>query len=228
MSTSARSTAPPTLWTIGHSTRPLEEFLDLLAAFSIEAIADVRSFPASRKFPQYGKEALAATLAQHATGYHLLPTLGGRRRTFPGSPNTAWRNTSFRGYADHMASSEFAQGLPQLIRASSAHGSDVRRSSLVPLPSLHDSRRVVRAGHRGCAHPRCQAKCRTSNDIAREDRPRRIELCLRRARLGPGGARKRNSPQAKPRQNLCAIRNPAVSLHRQTLVRSPFWMPPNG
>jgi uncharacterized protein (DUF488 family) len=115
MSTSAHLTTPTTIWTIGHSTRPLEEFLALLAASSIEAIADVRSFPASRKFPQYGKEALAATLARHATGYHWLPALGGRRRTFPGSPNTAWRNAAFRGYADYMASAEFAQGLSQLI-----------------------------------------------------------------------------------------------------------------
>jgi uncharacterized protein (DUF488 family) len=115
MPSSARSTAPQTIWTIGHSTRPLEEFLGLLATFSIEAIADVRSFPGSRKFPQYGEEALAAALARHATGYHWLPALGGRRRTFPGSPNTVWRNASFRGYADYMASSEFAQGLSHLI-----------------------------------------------------------------------------------------------------------------
>jgi uncharacterized protein (DUF488 family) len=115
MSTSAHLITPTTIWTIGHSTRPLEEFLALLTASSIEAIADVRSFPASRKFPQYGKEALAATLARHATGYHWLPALGGRRRTSPGSPNTAWRNAAFRGYADYMASAEFAQGLSQLI-----------------------------------------------------------------------------------------------------------------
>src|SRR5439155_25447608 len=115
MSTSAHLIRPTTIWTIGHSTRPLEEFLALLAASSIEAIADVRSFPASRKFPQYGKEALAATLARHATGYHWLPALGGRRRTFAGSPNTVWHNASFRGYADYMASAQFAQGLSQLI-----------------------------------------------------------------------------------------------------------------
>jgi uncharacterized protein (DUF488 family) len=115
MTRSAHSTAPRTIWTIGHSTRPLEEFLGLLAASNIEAIADVRSFPASRRFPQYGKDALAATLAGHATGYHWLPVLGGRRRTLPDSPNTAWRNASFRGYADYMASAEFAQGLSQLI-----------------------------------------------------------------------------------------------------------------
>jgi uncharacterized protein (DUF488 family) len=116
MSTPAHLTAHPTVWTIGHSTRPIEEFLGLLSAFSIEAVADVRSFPASRKFPQYEKEALAGALARHTIGYHWLPALGGRRRTFPGSPNTAWRNASFRGYADYMTSPEFAQGLSQLIQ----------------------------------------------------------------------------------------------------------------
>ena len=104
-----------TVWTIGHSTRPIEEFLRLLADYHIEAIADVRSFPGSRKYPQYGKEALAATLAQHALGYHWLQALGGRRRVSPDSPNTAWRNASFRGYADYMASAGFAQGLDQFL-----------------------------------------------------------------------------------------------------------------
>ena len=104
-----------TVWTIGHSTRPIEEFLGLLAQYRIETIADVRSFPGSRKYPQYGKAALAATLAAHALGYHWLQALGGRRRVSPESPNTAWRNASFRGYADYMISGEFAQGLDQFL-----------------------------------------------------------------------------------------------------------------
>jgi uncharacterized protein (DUF488 family) len=108
-----------TIWTIGHSTRPVEEFLGLLAGSRIEVIADVRSFPGSRKYPQYGKETLAATLAGHAIGYHWLPALGGRRRASPDSPNTAWRNASFRGYADYMSSAEFAQGLVQLLELAS-------------------------------------------------------------------------------------------------------------
>ena len=108
-----------TVWTIGHSTRPIEEFLGLLAAYRIEAIADVRSFPGSRKYPQYGKEALAATLAARGLDYHWLQALGGRRRVSPDSPNTAWRNASFRGYADYMASDGFAQGLDQLLALAS-------------------------------------------------------------------------------------------------------------
>jgi uncharacterized protein (DUF488 family) len=111
---SVTSAAPKTIWTIGHSTRPIEEFHDLLAESRIEFIADVRSYPGSRRYPQYGREALAAALAAHAIGYHWLPSLGGRRRVSPDSPNVAWRNASFRGYADHMSTAEFAQGLGQL------------------------------------------------------------------------------------------------------------------
>jgi uncharacterized protein (DUF488 family) len=116
MSPSATSAAPTTIWTIGHSTRPIEEFLGLLSGARIDTIADVRSFPGSRKYPQYGKEALAATLAAHGIGYEWLPALGGRRRVSPDSPNIAWRNASFRGYADYMSSPEFAHGLSQLIQ----------------------------------------------------------------------------------------------------------------
>src|SRR5271168_3095609 len=103
MSTAVPLTTPAAVWTIGHSVRSLDEFLSLLAG-RIEVIADVRSFPGSRKFPQYGREALEATLKAHAIGYHWLPELGGRRKALPDSPNVAWRNASFRGYADHMSS----------------------------------------------------------------------------------------------------------------------------
>lgn len=118
MSSSAPSAAPTTIWTIGHSTRAIEEFLSLLAGSRIEAVADVRSFPGSRRYPQYGRDALAATLAAHAIGYHWLPALGGRRRASLDSPNTAWRNASFRGYADYMSSTQFAQGLAELLEVS--------------------------------------------------------------------------------------------------------------
>ena len=103
-----------TVWTIGHSTRSIREFLDLLAENQIQAIADVRSMPGSRKYPQYDQEALAAELAAHGVQYQWLKSLGGRRRTRPDSPHTAWRSASFRGYADHMSSSEFAQGMDEL------------------------------------------------------------------------------------------------------------------
>lgn len=110
--------AGATIWTIGHSTRPLGEFLALLAHHRLEAVADVRRFPGSRRYPQYASDALAAVLAERTIAYHWLPALGGRRRPRPDSPNTAWRNASFRGYADHIASAEFADGLTELLELS--------------------------------------------------------------------------------------------------------------
>lgn len=99
------------IWTIGHSTRSWEEFLELLATHGIEAIADVRRFPGSRRYPWFASETMAASLPAAGIGYRWLPQLGGRRRAQPGSPNGGWRNAAFQGYADHTASAEFAEGL---------------------------------------------------------------------------------------------------------------------
>lgn len=104
-----------TIWTIGHSTRPLDEFLGLLGRYGVQGVADVRRFPGSRRYPQYAEAALRASLAQHGIHYSWLPALGGRRRPLPDSPNLAWRNASFRGYADHMASTGFSRGLDELL-----------------------------------------------------------------------------------------------------------------
>jgi hypothetical protein len=185
MPTSANLATPATIWTIGHSTRALDEFVGLLAGSHIESIVDVRSFPGSRKYPQYGREALAATLAAHAIGYHWLPALGGRRRALPDSPNTAWRNASFRGYADYMAGTQFAQGLVQLLEwaRKSRTAMMCGRSAVVALPSLDDRRRAVRAWHRGRAHPRCRTPCHASDDITRSDCAGRVELCRSAARI---------------------------------------------
>jgi len=106
---------PATLWTIGHSTRTLGEFLDLLSEYRIEAIADVRRFPGSRRYPYFASDALAASLPTHGIAYQWIPRLGGRRKVQPGSPNTAWRNASFQGYADYTATAEFAEGLAELL-----------------------------------------------------------------------------------------------------------------
>src|SRR5215475_2955695 len=103
------------LWTVGHSTRPLEEFLSVLKAHRIEAVADVRSFPGSRRYPQYGKDALQASLAQIGIAYRWMPALGGRRRPAADSPNTVWRNAGFRGYADYMQTEAFAAALDELL-----------------------------------------------------------------------------------------------------------------
>ncbi|WP_374012789.1 DUF488 family protein [Pseudoxanthomonas koreensis] len=100
-----------TVWTVGHSTRGWEEFLELLAGYRIQALADVRRFPGSRRHPWFASDALAANLPAAGLEYRWLPQLGGRRRVRPGSPNGGWRNPSFQGYADHLDSAEFAEGL---------------------------------------------------------------------------------------------------------------------
>ncbi|KRE85948.1 hypothetical protein ASG75_10400 [Rhodanobacter sp. Soil772] len=107
---------PATIWTIGHSTRTLEAFLGLLSNHRIEAIADVRRFPGSRRYPHFASDALAATLPAHRVAYQWIPKLGGRRKVQPDSPNTAWHNASFQGYADYTATAEFAEGLAELLK----------------------------------------------------------------------------------------------------------------
>ena len=106
------------VWTIGHSTRPLQVFLDLLAGYGIQAVADVRRFPGSKRHPQFAQDALSASLEADGITYRWLPALGGRRRPRSDSPNTAWRNASFRGYADHLGSAEFSAGLDELLELS--------------------------------------------------------------------------------------------------------------
>lgn len=104
-----------TVWTIGHSTRPLKTFLALLEHYRIEAVADVRRFPGSRRQPQYAQAPLGSTLTENGIAYHWIAALGGRRRPQSDSPNTAWRNLQFRGYADYIASKEFEQGVHELL-----------------------------------------------------------------------------------------------------------------
>ena len=103
------------VYTIGHSTREFDAFVSLLRENGVTAVADVRRYPGSRRHPQYGRDVLPAALAAQGIGYRWLPELGGRRRARPDSPNTAWRHEAFRGYADHMASDEFARGYRELL-----------------------------------------------------------------------------------------------------------------
>lgn len=107
--------APLTIWTIGHSTRSLDEFLALLVSQEIEALADVRRFPASRKYPHFNADALRSKLTAGGIEYVPLTELGGRRKARPDSHNTAWRNESFRGYADYMETEDFRAGLDRLL-----------------------------------------------------------------------------------------------------------------
>ena len=103
-----------TIYTIGHSTRSIEQFLGLLQAHNIEELVDVRTVPQSRHNPQFGQEELAAALQQAGIGYMHLGKLGGLRQSSKDSVNLGWRNSSFRGFADYMATPEFQQGLDEL------------------------------------------------------------------------------------------------------------------
>jgi uncharacterized protein (DUF488 family) len=106
------------IFTVGHSTHPLDELVALVAGHGVRCIADVRRHPGSRRLPQFGLDALERDLPAHGIEYRHLPALGGRRRPRPDSPNTAWRNASFRGYADHIGSTEFSAGLDELLELS--------------------------------------------------------------------------------------------------------------
>jgi len=104
-----------TVLTVGHSTRSLIEFQELLLAHEIGNLIDVRTFPGSRRYPQFNQAALKAGLHDVGIDYHHLPKLGGRRKPRADSNNTAWRNESFRAYADHMESEDFKSGITRLL-----------------------------------------------------------------------------------------------------------------
>jgi len=103
------------LWTIGHSTRKIDQFISLLEENGIKLVVDVRSLPGSKRFPQFNKEALSASLHKVGIRYEHFPELGGRRKPKHNSRNTAWRNASFRGYADYMETEEFRKGADRLV-----------------------------------------------------------------------------------------------------------------
>ena len=103
------------IFTIGHSTHPLEQFIELLRVHGVTLVADVRTVPRSRHNPQFNRDTLPEALAAAGIGYRHLPGLGGLRRTRPDSRNTGWRNSSFRGFADYMQTAEFPAGLDELL-----------------------------------------------------------------------------------------------------------------
>ena len=108
--------AQRTLFTIGHSTRGWDEFVALLRTWKIEEVVDVRTVPRSRAYPWFSKERMIGALLKQGVGYRHLPALGGFRRAKKASANSAWRNASFRGYADYMQTREFEKGLEELDR----------------------------------------------------------------------------------------------------------------
>lgn len=107
------------IFTIGHSSRTADEFVTLLHTHGIGQIADVRTAPQSKRHPHFSRDALAAFLAAHGCSYRHFPALGGLRRPWPDSINTAWRHPGFRGYADHMQTDVFREGLTELAQFAS-------------------------------------------------------------------------------------------------------------
>ena len=103
-----------TIWTIGHSTRALDEFIAMLKSLQIELVADIRSFPGSRRYPHFNKEALEVSLPENKIKYTHLKELGGRRKVQPDSINTGWRVAAFRGYADYMETNAFKIAITKL------------------------------------------------------------------------------------------------------------------
>jgi len=103
------------IWTIGHSTRNIDEFIFLLEKNGIKLLVDVRSLPGSKRYPQFNREALVESLNTNGIRYEHFPELGGRRKTNADSRNTAWRNASFRGYADYMETEQFHNGVERFL-----------------------------------------------------------------------------------------------------------------
>jgi Protein of unknown function, DUF488 len=121
-----------TIFTIGHSTHPIEEFIALLKNYGIEQLVDVRTVPKSRHVPQFNSDALASALGDHGVAYVHLKALGGLRHAKKDSINTAWRNSSFRGYADYMATEEFAKGIDRLIELAKVKRTVIMCAEAVP------------------------------------------------------------------------------------------------
>jgi uncharacterized protein (DUF488 family) len=112
--------SPLLVYTVGHSTRSIDELIRMLHEHRVTTVMDVRRFPGSHRYPHFSQDALAASLAESGIGYIHKVELGGRRSGRAGSPNTAWRNASFRAYADHMDSPGFRGALRELIEHASS------------------------------------------------------------------------------------------------------------
>jgi len=121
-----------TVFTVGHSTLPIERFAGVLQAYGIERLADVRTIPRSRRNPQFNADALRAALGNERIDYVPLTELGGLRKPRADSPNTGWRNDSFRGYADYMQTPAFEQALARLIDVSRSARTAIMCAEAVP------------------------------------------------------------------------------------------------
>jgi uncharacterized protein (DUF488 family) len=121
-----------TVYTLGHSTRTADELIDLLRRHDIRGVADVRRYPASRRHPQFARDALQQTLPAAGVRYDWLPALGGRRPVRPDSRHVAWREAGFSGYADHMETAEFAEGLAVLLELAAERPTAIMCAEAVP------------------------------------------------------------------------------------------------
>lgn len=122
----------PTVWTIGHSTRPIDEFLGLLRVHQISLLVDVRTVPRSRYNPQFNTDTLAQSLRDSGLRYRHLPELGGLRKPKKDSINDGWRNASFRGYADYMQTEGFERALEELMAYSTDKRTAIMCAEAVP------------------------------------------------------------------------------------------------
>jgi uncharacterized protein (DUF488 family) len=120
------------VFTIGHSTHPLEEFVAMLKANDVARLVDVRTVPKSRHVPQYNGEALAQELPARGIDYAHLKSLGGLRHAAKDSVNTGWRNASFRGYADYMGTEEFRKGIERLLELAREKRTAIMCAEAVP------------------------------------------------------------------------------------------------
>lgn len=120
------------IFTVGHSTRSIEDFLELLKHYNITELVDIRTIPKSRHNPQFNGDTLAHILRNHHIGYRHQKNLGGLRHTHAGSINTAWRNASFRGYADYMQTKEFDEGIQELAKIAHTKTVAIMCSEAVP------------------------------------------------------------------------------------------------
>ena len=120
------------VYTIGHSTRPADEFIRILRAFDIELLADIRTVPRSRKNPQYDRESLSGLLANHNIDYVHVKELGGLRHAKKDSINSAWENASFRGYADYMQTDEFVRAVNELVVRAAERTTAIMCAEAVP------------------------------------------------------------------------------------------------
>jgi len=120
------------IYTIGHSTRPIDQFIAILKIYGIEEILDVRTIPKSRYNPQFNKKSLSEALKKNNIKYHQVELLGGLRHAKKDSENMGWRNASFRGYADYMQTPDFSKGLDELEKIAAKQTVAIMCAEVVP------------------------------------------------------------------------------------------------